>query len=151
MIQNTDGTFKRSYRKWSSMHRRCIDPGHPAFYRYGGRGIYVVPRWSGKLGYDHFEADMGEPPEGLTLGRIDNDKPYGPENCRWETWKQQAANRKPRQQVPGSIRQKARAAGIAYTVVYQRIKLLGWDEARALSAPVAPRGRQSILSAAGEV
>jgi hypothetical protein len=135
------GKLRRSYRKWSSMTRRCNDPKHPAFYRYGGRAIKVCIRWSGPNGYANFLADMGEPPEGLTLDRIDNDGGYEPTNCRWATWKEQAASRAPRPQVFGSLRQKARAAGLPYHVVYQRVKILGWTELIALDTPVQPRGR----------
>ena len=143
------GRIKRSYRKWSSMQRRCMDSGHPAWSRYGGRGIYVCDRWTGRTGYDNFVADMGEPPEGLTLGRINNDGPYEPSNCRWETWKQQAANRAkvgpPLD--PNSIKGKARAAGLPYMVVYLRIKKLFWTERRALTTPVGKHGKTAFQNA----
>jgi hypothetical protein len=137
---NPDGKLSRAYRKWSSMLQRCYNPRHPAYKYYGGEGHTVCDKWRGKNGFEQFFADMGEPPAGLTLGRINHAEGYSHENCRWETWKEQASNRRkvgPKPD-PNSLRQKAIAAGIPYHVVYQRIRA-GWNEQRALTAPVAIR------------
>ena len=77
---------------WSNMKQRCHNPAHPAFARYGGRGIYVCERW--RESSDAFIADMAPSySPGLTLERIDNDKGYSPDNCVWADWFQQASNR----------------------------------------------------------
>ena len=136
-----NGRSVQMYRKWQSMHARCYRQSHPAYPRYGGRGIAVDSAWHGRDGFDRFCADMGTPPHGQTLGRLDHDKPYGPGNCAWQTWKEQAANRRQNGPAlnPQSLRQQAIAAGLPYHVVYQRVKLMNWSLDKALSTPVAPR------------
>jgi hypothetical protein len=81
------------YSRWAALVQRCTNPRDRAWPWYGARGITVCERW---LIFENFLADVGEPPTGLTLDRIDNDRGYEPGNCRWVTMKEQAANRRPR-------------------------------------------------------
>jgi hypothetical protein len=75
------------------MKTRCLNPRAENFEYYGGRGITVCERW---LKFENFYVDVGEPPEGMTLDRINNDGNYEPGNWRWATMLEQNHNRRPR-------------------------------------------------------
>ena len=83
----------RVYWSWHDMTKRCEDPSNKQYHRYGGRGIKICDAWRGDEGLLAFIADMGVPPVGMTLDRVDNDKGYEPGNCRWATSTQQVRNR----------------------------------------------------------
>ena len=84
-------TDYRAYMSWNQLKQRCNNENNKSYINYGGRGIGYCDSWES---FDAFLADMGERPEGHTLGRIDNDGDYTPENCRWETPQQQSENRR---------------------------------------------------------
>jgi hypothetical protein len=85
-------TGTTEYRTWASMLDRCENERNEHYADYGGRGISVCERWHD---FANFFADMGHKPEGLTLDRIENNKSYEKNNCRWADWFTQANNRRP--------------------------------------------------------
>lgn len=127
-------TKTRAFKTWLSMLGRC-SPRSKVWERYAGRSVVVCERWKT---FENFLADMGEPPDGLTLDRIDNDGNYEPGNCRWATYAEQARNRRTNRLLTHNgetmcVTDWARRIGISRTALHRRIDVLGWPVGRALT------------------
>ncbi len=127
----------RIYGTWSGMVQRCTNPNNERYHRYGGRGIKVYDKW---LTFEGFYEDMGEPPEGKTLDRIDNDGNYEPSNCRWATPTEQANNKYDTieltyQGKTQTLYQWGIDLGIKQHTLYTRVRR-GWVADRILTTPL---------------
>ena len=129
------------YKVWCSMKARCNNPHGESYKNYGSRGITICDRWNGPDGFKNFYADMGEAPRGMSLDRIDNDKGYSPENCRWATRKQQQNNTRSNRYITmngqtKTIHEWCDEYGIDYETVRRRIDTYHWTEQEAITTPV---------------
>ena len=134
----------RLYSIWCDMKKRCDNPNHWAYARYGGRGIEVDTRWSTFEPFSEWAKSNGYA-NNLTLDREDNDGNYCPENCRWISRKAQGRNKSNnvRFEYAGKVQtlsEWSEETGIPYTTLHGRIHRYGWSVERALTTPSRKAG-----------
>lgn len=89
-IRRTHGmTNSNEYNSWRGMRARCSDTNNSHYHLYGARGISYVNEWES---FEIFFKDMGSCPEGCQIDRVDVNKGYSKENCRWADKTVQAFN-----------------------------------------------------------
>lgn len=126
------------YAMWNMMRQRCNLTTNPAYSSYGGRGIKVCERWQK---FEAFYEDMGDPPEGCSLDRIDTNADYAPGNVRWASKLEQANNTRKsiRFQVHGeelTLREAAEKYNINKSTLSTRVYTYGYTLEEAVDTPV---------------
>jgi len=136
-MKTHDMTNSPEFIIWGSMIARCTNPKHKSFKRYGERGITVCDEWHK---FENFYKDMGNrPKKGLTLDRIDNEKDYSKENCKWSTTKEQNRNRHNSVSFNGECTAvAAQRLGCSTSAIIKRLKR-GWTIEKAFTTPVVKR------------
>lgn len=128
------------YGVWRAMLLRCRDKNYKQFKDYGGRGITVSGEWTS---FQCFFDDMGATYKaGLQIDRIDNDKGYCRENCKWSTRIEQARNKRSNHLLTMNgethpISVWAQRVGGNTDIIYVRLAR-GWSVERALTTPPIP-------------
>jgi len=107
---------------WREMNYRCNNESHPFYEYYGGRGITVCEEWKD---YKNFLRDMGKKPEGLELDRIDNNKGYFKENCRWSTKAKNLANRRSWAKIARGVQENEHGSFRALITINRRTYYIG--------------------------
>lgn len=85
--------YKRITVCMADAKTRCKDPNHPAYERYGGRGIEFKFKGGADAAVWVQENFTEEEIEGKQIDRIDNDGHYEPGNIRFVTNKDNSHNR----------------------------------------------------------
>ena len=114
----------REYSTWQAMLSRCHNQRNRKFKDYGGRGIAVCQTW--RNSFEAFFTDLGLAPYGLTLDRVDPNKGYFKENCRWASLEQQANNRRSTRRFQGkTVREWSNELNVPYETMKKRLRRYG--------------------------
>lgn len=124
------------YNIFYGMKKRCYNKNDPRYEHWGGRGIRICDEWltSPKTFYD-WAINNGYR-DSLTIKRLDNNKGYSPDNCKWTTSKEQANNRRSNVYLEyngevKTIAQWSEKLNIHYACLWKRHKL-GWSDEECL-------------------
>jgi hypothetical protein len=88
------------YSKWEGMVQRCHNKNSSVFFRYGGKGILVCDEWREYKNFSKWAMENGYE-DGLQIDRIDCEKGYNPQNCRFVSNMQNSWNKKPKTNTTG--------------------------------------------------
>lgn len=127
----------RLYRIWANMKTRCYNQKDPHYKNWGARGIRVCDEWREDFSAFYSWAMSNGYAEDLSIDRIDNDKGYSPENCRWATSEEQKENKQsPVRKISYggetlTISEWTSRLGLGKETIRERLKK-GWTEEEAL-------------------
>jgi hypothetical protein len=134
-------TETKLYAVWITMIQRCEKPtSEKSRKNYKDRGITVYPEWHSFEAFRDWAFTNGYS-EGLSIDRMDNNRGYYPDNCRWVNNKTQTNNKCNNVNITfdgitQTIAQWADSLGMAYNVLHNRLKYLGWSVEKSLTTPV---------------
>lgn len=135
MLKTHGHSHTRLHNMWSTMIGRCNYPNVHEYDNYGGRGIDVCTEWTDYTNFEKWALDHGYDASAkqgeCTLDRIDTNKGYSPDNCRFVDMKTQQRNRRNNVRVTYDgethcLSEWAEIVGIKYVTLYKRF-ISGWD------------------------
>lgn len=120
-------THTRIYAIYRGIKARCYSKANYHYKWYGARGITMCDEWLKDPGAFCKWGLANGYQDDLTIERIDNNKNYSPDNCRWATITEQCNNRRNNRVITingitQTEAQWARQYGLHHKVITRRLK-----------------------------
>lgn len=136
--------FKLLY-VYYTMKGRCYNKNDIHYKYYGERGIIICKEWLDDFKNFYTWAINNGYQEGLSIDRIDNNKGYFPENCRWVTQKEQCRNTRKNHIVTYNGKTQCLSAwaeelGIKRSTLQRRLRV-GWSIEKALTTLIKQKNK----------
>lgn len=128
------------YHIWNGIVHRCRNKNNHAYTRYGNVGIDVCEEWFES--FENFYADMGaRPSKNHTIDRVDNNKGYSKENCRWATMTEQQRNKTNNRMIQFNgknmcLSEWCEVLNMPLNTLRNRLVTRKWSVERSLTTPV---------------
>ncbi|AWC29092.1 MULTISPECIES: hypothetical protein [Bacillus cereus group] len=136
------------YGVYKGILDRCNNPENKSFKDYGGRGIKVIEEWEADyLVFMEWALANGYK-DGLSIDRIDVNKGYSPENCRWATRDVQANNKRNTILInykgkTQSLKRWCKELNLNYYTIHSRITRNNYSYIDALEKPIKYRKEET--------
>lgn len=128
----------RLYSIYSHMKSRCYDSNNDHYKWYAARGITICNEWLNDfMTFYNWSMDNGYR-DNLTIDRIDNNKGYSPDNCRWADQTTQVRNRSNTRNIAyngetKTLTEWCNQLGLSYKTIYARLYVHHWPIGKALN------------------
>lgn len=134
----------RLYSIWRDMKNRCNGLKEKDKKNYFDRGITYCTDWEMFEPFKDWAISHGYK-DGLTIDRIDNDKGYSPDNCRWVTRAEQNNNTRQNHLITynnetHTLNQWASILGINPSTLRSRLLTYGWSVEEAFTTRILKGG-----------
>lgn len=137
---------KRLGTIYDHMKKRCYNKEDKSYKYYGDRGIKICNEWLLDKKQFYKWAFKNGYKDNLTLDRIDVNKDYCPDNCRWITIKEQQRNKRNNRFLTYkgktlTFSQWEENLGFKSGTLRDRIDRYGWTVAEAIERPVKHKNK----------
>lgn len=128
-------------RKFQHMKGRCYNPNEISYSHYGGRGIGIQQSWlDDPEKFVEWSINNGYK-KGLSIDRIDVNKNYSEDNCRYVDNYVQANNKSNVKLIEyqgrkQSLKSWCKELDLDYGTIWARIASQGWSVERAFNTPI---------------
>lgn len=146
------GEHPSLFARWAHMKERVTNPNCQMYYRYGGRGITLCAEWRDYLVFREWALANGYE-KCLTIDRIDNDRGYSPENCRWVDRATQNRNKSDNVMITvdgitACLTDHTTRLGLSYSTIKNRLASGKWTPEAALKTPIRKKFRNKEICCA---